>query len=365
MLELLKSEFLGKLEQGAMLSCKNKSVPVMNYVKMDVAEGMLSFTSTDGHNTIKSSTSAFKCGDDLSVCIDARSVIPYVRMIRDESVCITFEDDGGKMRIKHSRGVANFPTLAAEDFPVVGVEADMSHYTMPSAKLRDWVSVSRRFVASDNLRPVMCGMHLYKDGSELGCCATDGRSLFADKIMDAEEGSFSVTIDNKVFAPLLAMLPTCEEVRMSVGEGSVIFKFGFSRLMVTLTEGKYPNFKSVIPDGHRVAVSVDRGSLVDALQRASILGNKTSHLVRLDVDGLNLNVAASDLDFSTSAAEDIACDSSGNITIGLNADRLSDCLASVSSDRVRILMLEDNRPVIVKDEGKPGMTLLLMPMMLN
>ncbi len=84
-------------------------------------------------------------------------------------------------------------------------------------------------------------------------------------------------------------------------------------------EGRYPNWKAVVPKANKLELLVDTGQLIGAIKRTSVFSNKASCLIVLRIIRDKLTVFAQDIDFSTSAEETLEVDFNGNeFSIGIN-----------------------------------------------
>jgi DNA polymerase III, beta subunit len=302
--------------------------------------------------------------DDVSFCVNAKDITNYIKAVNDIFISL-ISDDNKSLTIKHNKGKAKFPMSDSNEFPKVELDKDVTLFETDSETLYNWISMGRNFVGVDELRPQMCGIYLYAKDGEYGCCATDSMSLFTDNKRIDSDVEFGVVINRNSFASILSLLGRDESVSLRIGTKNVVMTCGDSKLIVHLIEGRFPNFHAVIPKNQSLNVSADKKSLLDTIQRVSIAGNKVSGLIKLLVDGTDMNVTAQDIDYSTSASENIVCKSNGNITIGLKSERLISCINAISSENITLGMTDATKAVTIRDTNDMNKVLLLMPMILN
>lgn len=134
-------------------------------------------------------------------------------------------------------------------------------------------------------------------------------------------------------------------------------------------EGKYPNYAGVIPQNNNIEVIVDRQAFVNALKRISVFTNQGTNLIKLGISSGNINLTAQDIDFSTSANDNIPCQYEGEqISIGFKAALLIDILAGIPTTEVRILLSDPSRAGLIlplENEENEDLLTLLMPMLIN
>ena len=109
--------------------------------------------------------------------------------------------------------------------------------------------------------------------------------------------------------------------------------------------------------------------LIGALRRVLPFASESSQLVRLHLEPGLLEVSSEDIDFSTSAKEQIACDYAGStMNIGFKGPSLSEILNNLTSDEVELLLADPSRPCLVMPAQQPeneDVLMLIMPMLLN
>ena len=137
-----------------------------------------------------------------------------------------------------------------------------------------------------------------------------------------------------------------------------------------LTEGKYPNYQSVIPEDNPNKLIVDRQDLYNTLKRVSVFSNQASNLVKMQLTANQITVSAQDIDFSISAYERMSCRFEGeDMEIGFKSSFLIEIMGNMTSDEVVFELSDPSKAGIMlpfdKDAEQEDELMLLMPMMIN
>lgn len=138
-------------------------------------------------------------------------------------------------------------------------------------------------------------------------------------------------------------------------------------------EGLYPKYWSVIPDSHRLMMTVDRKALVKSVDRLSLFAGTTQFL-EMNISETTLNLNTEDADFSIAGDEalpcecSVACGSTAGIRlrIGMDIHDLSKILKALSAEKVAFLFLDPSRAVLIQPQPQPDneeITMLIMPML--
>ena len=241
--------------------------------------------------------------------------------------------------------------------------------SLPTEMLINNISRSL-FTANDELRPVMNGIYFDLTADALAIVASDGQSWFAART--------SLSRAN------LLQHSTCPEASFSAEEHSeqrdgddAIIKFDDRSAEIQFTDGvmrcrlidgRYPNYNSVISKQPN-EVTVDRRGLQSALRRVLPFASESSQLIRFHIESGRFEVSSEDIDFSTSAKEQLSCEYNGSpISIGFKGSSLMEILSNLTSDNIIIQLADPSRAGIIVPAEQPeneDILMLIVPMLLN
>lgn len=112
-------------------------------------------------------------------------------------------------------------------------------------------------------------------------------------------------------------------------------------MVCRLTEGRYPNYLSVIPRNNPYHLTIDRQTLVNALRRVSVFAPEGSGLVKFRIEENNVHISTQDIDFSTSANETLTCQYEGvAMSIGFKANFLIEILNNIPGQEITIWLAD-------------------------
>lgn len=156
-------------------------------------------------------------------------------------------------------------------------------------------------------------------------------------------------------------------IKFNANNAEISFTDGI--LSCRLIEGRYPNYASVIPTDNPNIVTIDRKALISALRRVMPFASESTQLIKLRLEMNNLELNSEDIDFATSAHEDVACEYGGvPMSIGFKGTVLTEILSNLSSDEVVIELADPSRAGVIRPAEQPeneDVLMLIMPMLLN
>lgn len=360
-----KKEFLKALQLGGSFAGKSKSIPIYDYVKIEVRDSNVYITSTDGENEICAKSHLVSADETGVFCVMYSVLVNYIKQI--PSIEFEMIVSGDDCTVKHPKGKFSFAPASATEFPVMKTDDDSTEVLVDRGTFSNFILKAKDFVANDELRPVMNGIYMFiKDGS-FGCASSDSHSLYTDSVDYTDDRTnVDFIMNQRAFMPIVNLCDTSYgDIKIKIGDRNIICRGDICRITFRRIEGKYPNFNVVIPKSYTIQSDISKAEFLSSLSRAKLSANKATQLIKLQFTPLSLDICASDLDFSMSGMESITASTNGEIAIGVKADNIERCLRSTDTDSFLMQMTDATRAIVIKNTVEDKKTILIMPMMLN
>ena len=195
------------------------------------------------------------------------------------------------------------------------------------------------------------------------------RDVAVHRLALVEGGLESAGGEDSVLVPRKALqeLQRFEgEGKLSYGRGEHHLSFGLGRreLICRILEGTFPDYERVIAKDNDKKVLFDRKNLVDAVQRAALMTGDRARAVRLQFAPDQVVISAVNSDLGE-AVEEVACDYDGpEFRVGINPDYLTQFLAAVDTDKIRLELKDENTQCVGYPQDGPDTRYLcvIMPM---
>lgn len=371
-----KKNLIDALSFGASCAGVNKMLPITDYIHIYVEGGETKVMIESNSASIAAKTfveAEQPAFETIDVCVPADGLQKILSTLTDYNVTLDFKESF--FEVVYGSGKAKFPFVPSDEFPKnfdTGKENMLNKCVMPSQTLKYIINSTKNFVGSDELRPTMMAVCLtfLEDGVEY--CATDAHKMICEKIKtDGAVGAGTQLLipktTNRALIGLVGESETPLEIRTY--EKFASFKVGENEVCFTLQEGKYPNYRSVIPSTTAEHFNVLKDELIATTKRMENLASATTKSVVLECSQSEINIHAEDADFGTGGDEKIEVKSyqgdNNNVQIGFNAYFLNTCLAEITSHNVVINVNASNKAATFTDENRPEKTVLIMPVMVN
>ncbi|WP_162052356.1 DNA polymerase III subunit beta [Pontibacter pamirensis] len=348
----------------------NPVVPILENFLFEINNSTLTITASDLETSMITELPV-EAKENGRIAAPARILLETLKNLPDQPVTFTIDEETYTIEISSSNGRYKLSGENATDFPRVPVVQGADAIEIPSNALARAINKTIFAVSNDELRPAMTGIFVQLRTDSVTFVATDGHRLLRYRRTDvATSKEASLIIPRKAFTLLKSTLPSeATAVRMEFNQSNAFFSFDNIRMICRLIDERYPDYENVIPVQNPNKLVIDRQDLLSSVKRISIYSNKTTHQIRLKLNGSELQVSAEDLDFSNEANERLTCQYEGeDMEIGFNAKFLMEMLNNLDSDEITFELSTPNRAGLLMplvNEDSENVLMLVMPVMLN
>jgi DNA polymerase-3 subunit beta len=307
-------------------------------------------------------------GDGGRVAVPAKRLVDTLRALPD--LPLTFAADGDfEITMETDKGHYKMVGHDGADYPELPDVPDTHEITAEGPLLRRAIAKTSFAVSKDALRPAMMGVYFQVGPEGTRAVATDGHRLVKltlPAITSDEEVNFIVPEKAMKLAGRVAGDELCT---IAADTGHVSFDFGSARVFARLIDETYPNYEAVIPKENERTLVVGREDMLAAVKRVGLYSSSMTNQIRLAITADEMTISAEDIERSSEAEETVACDyDSEAMTIGFNAEYLTEVLGNVESEEVAFQLSTPNRAGIMtprEQSDDEAILMLIMPVMLN
>lgn len=363
--KIQREAFLKPLQQIIGVVERRQTLPVLGNILVQADAHGLTLTATDLEVELVAGIPVeIESGGETT--LPARKLLDICRTLPDGA---EVELDIGKERATLRSGKSRFTlaTLPASDFPVIEELNNAETLRLRQKDLKELIDRTHFSMAQQDVRYYLNGLMFELDKKGIRCVATDGHRLALCELA-AKTGmndAHQVIIPRKGVQELLRLLEN-EDTEVDVQIGGNHIRVGMPSIRFTskLIDGRFPDYKRVVPKDGNKEVHADRAVLRQALARTSILSNEKYRGIRLNLDHNILKIQAHNPE-QEEAEEEMEIDYDGaGLEIGFNVTYLLDALAALPGDQVRIVLSDANSSCLIEDISLAHCRYVVMPMRL-
>lgn len=307
--------------------------------------------------------------EEGSLVLSARLFGEIIRRLPDDVVTFSSEKDLN-VRLTCGDAAYNIQALSAEDYPELPEVEDEYSIAIRQDILRSIIADTSFAISTDETRPIHTGSLFEIDETGLTVVSVDGFRLALRREAiagTAANGGFSFVAPGSALNEVEKICEDTEETAtILLGNRHLLFEVGQTQLICRRLEGEFTNYKSVIPKSNPISITVNTRSLIDSIDRVSVvISDKQRSPVRCSFGEDQIVLSAKT---ANGEAKDICRveGDGGGLEIGFNNRYLMEALKHAPAGEVRLELNTSISPCIITptdDEGR--FTYLVLPVRLK
>ncbi|MEB5930348.1 DNA polymerase III subunit beta [Acinetobacter schindleri] len=378
-LKIAKESLLNVLSHVVGAVERRHTLNILSNLKIQVTAQALTVTGSDLEVELVASMPLNEgaCLQAGETTVPARKLIDICKSLPSAALVdlqIT-EDQRCILKSGNSRFVLG--TLPAEDYPLLSTENSQgSQVTVTQRELKRLFEKTAFAMAVQDVRFYLTGTLLEIDANQLRAVTTDGHrlALCETAAQSTAAQPIQAIVPRKAVGELQRLL-SVEDDQLSLLIGRELLNVTINvanrdkeqgdttvRFTTKLIDGKFPDYRRVIPRGGDKHVIIAHDVFKQSLQRVAILSNEKLRGVFLNFNADSLQLRANNPE-QDEAIEDLAIQyADAPMEMSFNAQYLLEVLGVLDGDDVSMSMTEANQSVLVQDPAHTDQTYVVMPM---
>lgn len=360
-----RNEILPSLQIVCGVIDKRQSLPILSNLLIVVEKGkiILSGTDMEVEMVVEINHSSETPGE---ITVPARKLLDICKALPDDSnINLSFNKD--QITVKSGKSKFTLATLPATEFPSTEVLGSSNKISLPQEDFKALLEDTMFSMAQQDVRYYLNGLLLEFDINSLRAVATDGHRLALKeiKVKTGIEEPQQIIIPRKGVIELIRLLDGDDKnVSIEVSQNHIRVTKENLQFTSKLIDGKFPDYKKVIPKEGPHPVKTNRETLKQGLIRASILSNEKYKGVRLVLQHDQLKAFAHNPE-QEEAEEEIEISYKGDeIEIGFNVTYLLDAISTIKTKQVILSISDPNSSCLVIPDDDTECKYVVMPMRL-
>jgi DNA polymerase-3 subunit beta len=336
------------------------TLPVLANVLIRTVNNRLSIAATNLDIAITHYIGA-KVTEEGSITVPARLMQDFVSSL--PSGVIDLNLDEYKLHISTDQYQSVINGVSAEEFPVMPAIDQGRRWTVQGPMLKKSLQQVVMAASTDEARPVLTGVLLHTNEGRLFMAATDSYRL-AERRLGENTEQIELLVPVSAMQDLLRIVGDFEgDVEVISNEQQVLFRVGDVELVARLIEGRYPDYRKLIPQNFVTTAMLKRADFLNVTKVSSLFARESAGSITINVDeatqNLSIRSVASQLGENTATA-DAKVTGAGVIT--LNSRYLLDALHALGGEDVLFAFNGKLEPTVIRDPAADDYTHIIMPL---
>jgi DNA polymerase-3 subunit beta len=359
-LQVTQENLSKALGSVARVASSRGTLPILSNVLLKTVDGRLSIAATNLDIAITHYIGS-KVSDEGAITVPARLMQDFVGSLPSGVIELKLEDL--KLHIQAEKYNSVINGVSAEDYPVMPAISDGQSWKIPGKLLKQALQQVVIAASSDEARPVLTGVYWHTHEGKLYMVATDSYRLAEKSLINMKE-DVDLLIPASALQDLLRLLGDYEdEVTVTHDDQQVLFQVGDVELVTRLIEGKYPDYRKLIPRSFASDATLKKAELTNITKVSSLFARESAGSVTINLDAsdqlVSIRSIASQIGENTASAS-ATITNEGSIT--LNSRYILDALHALGGEDVQISFNGKLEPCVLADPKAGDYLHVVMPL---
>ena len=333
-----------------------KTMPILRNVLLEATSGKIHLTTTNLDLGIRCSIKA-EVAEEGSTTLPVKDLSRIVKELADMEVSVESADNS-KSTISTRGSVFNLIGIDSKEFPPLPELEKSKSVELKVEELAQMLKSVSYAQSVNEERYMLKGVFFQMEKGNLSLVATDGRRLaVSQKQISNEEVQGEFILPSLTVSEIEKLPKTGEAISLSFTDRQVSFDLpveeekssesgfvGSIYFVSKVVEGKYPNYKQVIPKDDFKEAKVERELMQECVTRASLVSDER----------ITLRIKANEMEISGQSLLGDACESlpisyeGEESTVSFNPKFLMDPLRAIQVDQISFEFRDDMSPGVFK-----------------
>jgi DNA polymerase-3 subunit beta len=343
------------------------TLPVLANILLETTEKGIRLSGTDLDIAVSTEVAA-DVETSGAITIPAKKLSEIARELPPSPVKMA---SSGEQRVTLDCGRSHFRLLGLpkDEFPSFPNIKFNESWRVRSGELQKLISHTSFAVSTEESRPILNGVLWELRPEQMRMVATNGHRLAKMQVPIKSSGmpSADLIVPPKALEQIRRLFPADEELEIARGENHLGFRSPFTAVYTRLIEGPYPNYEQVIPKDNDKYAIADKGALISALKRMSVIASDQTHRIRMSFNAGMVKFSVQTPDLGDAQDELPVRYEGDQLDIGFNASYLLEILRFMPTDEIRLTFRAPERAATLEPEqwNDPAQYLcLVMPLRL-
>jgi len=328
-----KNEFLRNVNIVSKAVSIKSPVSILEGIYIKAADGHLTLYGNDGTLYIRCSIEA-NVSEQGEIVIPARLFEEILSKSDECSVTVHTEENSLIMQCGHS--LTTLCYMEAAEYPLFPSYNSTNSAVMFSSQLVSMIDQTAFATSVSEDKPILTGILLEFGTTNARMVALDGyRLALRQENIQSVTGITEAVVPSRSMREIARILPSEEQTaKLYCSNNLVTIICGDIEIATRVLSGDYVKYKNILPTEHNTRITVNKKSILDSLERASIIARQSkANLINLKLEEETMTIT-SDSEIGK-AKEEVSIDLKGkSLDISFNFRYLLDVLKEVADDSI-------------------------------
>lgn len=339
------------------------STPIFSGIHLLTNNGKLEIQAMDLNLAISCTIDA-EIIEDGEIVVSAKHFSELVRKLPGENITVTKNKENKTIKVVSGKSEFQLLLMNEDDYPKFPQFDANQSITIADEKIKELIKKTIFACSTDEARPLFTGILVEIQDNTVTFVGTNTHRLAIKSMELPAADNMSMIIPAKVLSEISRNLNSeiPQEVTISLLYNQIMITIDNVIIVSRLIEGKFPDYRKVIPSKFAVQTSLKAKELAGAVERVALFSNEGDYsIIKISVDSSEITITSSSPEVGT-GREVIGCETEGEkLNVAFNSKYILDILKNMESEEVILKMNTSLSPVCIKSADEPDYTYIVTP----
>ena len=347
---------------------KKNTLPILSNVLLQLKDKKLSIVATDLDIIFYDEIIDVKILKEGSTTTSAAILYDILRKISSNSELNFDLKSENKLSLNSVNADFNLLCLPTDNFPTFVDEFEGQAVALNNTRFLKLLNKTKISISNDDTRHYLNGIFLHLTEAHgrnfLTGVATDSHRLSSSSLeIEGVKDFTSLILPRKTVFQLCSLLAEeSEQLHMQTSDNKIKFTMGNMKLISKVIDGKFPDYKKVVPSTNDKTLTVLSKDFISSIERVASVSLDRKEGVKLAINKDNVQLSVNSANSGEGNEKIKAEFSSESLNISFNSKYLIDIASEVEDKKLKMNLKDSISPVLIEDFSDKNSYYVIMPM---
>ncbi len=347
---------------------KKNTLPILSNVLLQLKNNKLSIVATDLDIIFYDEINEVKILKEGSTTTSAAILYDILRKISSNSELNFDLKTENKLSLKSDNSDFNLLCLPTDNFPTFSDEFESQEIVLDKVRFLKLLNKTKIAISNDDTRHYLNGIFLHLTEGHgrnfLTGVATDSHRLSSSSLeIENPENFSSLILPKKTAFQLCSLLTESNgNLSMQTSENKVKFTLGNIKLISKVIDGKFPDYKKVVPVNNEKSLILPSKDFINSIERVASVSLDRKEGVKLIINKENVQLSVNSANSGDGNEVIKANFNSDKLNISFNSKYLIDIASEIEDKNLKMNLKDSVSPVLIEDASDKNSYYVIMPM---
>ena len=347
---------------------KKNTLPILSNVLLKAEKNKLFIVATDLDLIFYDELDEVKITKEGSTTTSVAILYDILRKISSNSEVYFQLKNKNKLSLKTDNSDFNLLCLPTDDFPNFANDFEDNNIPINKSKFLSLINKTKICISNDDTRHYLNGIFIHltelQNKSYLTGVATDSHRLSSSSIEIEKGQKFnSLILPKKTVFQLSSLLQDSDDkLFVQTSDTKIQFQIGKSKLVSKVIDGKFPDYKKVVPTNNDKVLIVPSKAFIESIERVATVSLDRKEGVKLIVNKDNVKLSVNSTNSGEGNEVIKANYNSEELEISFNSKYLIDIASEIEDKDLTMNLKDSDSPVLIQDKADKNSYYVIMPM---